>query len=83
VSKCLVTLPSSIGSLKHLHKLDLSFLKELKTLPASFGALEKLHNCRLSSCAGAQGLESGRTNSRRATQHPPRPGLPLGIVSRR
>ncbi|PON89782.1 NB-ARC domain, LRR domain containing protein [Trema orientale] len=52
----LESLPSCIGSMKHLRCLDLSFSKSIKKLPKSICKLHSLQTLRLFGCVNLEGL---------------------------
>ncbi|XP_045806846.1 putative disease resistance protein RGA3 [Trifolium pratense] len=57
-----VSLPQSIGKLKHLRCLNLEFNKELKSLPNSVCKLQNLHILKLNGCTNLQTLPNGIGN---------------------
>jgi Leucine-rich repeat (LRR) protein len=57
-----VSLPHSIGKLKHLRCLNLEFNEELKSLPNSVCKLQNLRTLKLNGCTNLQTLPNGIGN---------------------
>jgi Leucine-rich repeat (LRR) protein len=57
-----LSLPYSIGKLKHLRCLDLENNEELKSLPNSVCKLQNLHTLKLTGCTNLQTLPDGIGN---------------------